>query len=86
MALTVLRRSLVRTRTSTTPVWMGSVRGGGGGAPEDGFIRYYAGEGNGEVSVMGCGASWGASIADGFREGDEDSGERVSGLSGEGES
>ncbi len=26
--LTVLRRSLVRTRTSTTPVWMGSVRVG----------------------------------------------------------
>ena len=25
----------------------------GVGAPEDGFIRYYAGEGNGEVSVTG---------------------------------
>ena len=33
--------------------WMGSVRVGGVGAPEDGFISYYAGGGNGEVSVMG---------------------------------
>ena len=59
MSMTVLRRSLVRTRTSTTPVWMGSVRVGGVGAPEDGFIRYYTGDGNGKVSVTGCGTSWG---------------------------
>ena len=32
---------------------VGSVRVGEVGAPEDGFIRYYAGEGNGEVSVTG---------------------------------
>ena len=51
--MTVLRRSLVRTRTSTTPVGMGSVRVGEVGAPEDGFIRYYAGGQGGEVSVMG---------------------------------
>ncbi len=43
LLLTVLRRSLVRTRTSTTPVGMGSLRVGEVGAPEDGFIRYYAG-------------------------------------------
>ena len=67
LLLAVLRRPNVRTRTSTTPVWMGSVRVGEVGASEDGFIRYYAGEGNGEVSVMGCGASWGTSKVDGFR-------------------
>ena len=44
LLLAVLRRPDVRTRTSTTPVWMGSVRVGEVGAPEDGFIRYYAGE------------------------------------------
>ncbi|MBR1466312.1 MAG: hypothetical protein IJ607_08125, partial [Bacteroidaceae bacterium] len=53
------RRSLVRTRTSTTPVGVGSVRVGEVGAPEDGFIRYYAEVQGGEVSVTGCGASWG---------------------------
>ena len=42
MALTVLRRSLVRTRTSTTPVWMGSVRVGGGVASTVGDRRSYA--------------------------------------------
>ena len=31
----------------------------GGGAPEDGFIRYYTGEGNGEGSVTGCGTDSG---------------------------
>ena len=46
---------------------MGSVRVGDVGAPEDGFIRYYAGEGNGEVSVIGCGASWRTSKVEGNR-------------------
>ena len=40
----VLRRPMVRTRTSTTPVGVGSVRVEEVGAPEDGFIRYYAGK------------------------------------------
>ena len=53
MLLTVLRRSFVRTRTSTTPVGVGLVRVGGVGAPEDGFIRYYAEVQGGEVSVTG---------------------------------
>ena len=37
--LTVLRRSYVRTRTSTTPVWVGSVRGGSVGASTVGDRR-----------------------------------------------
>ena len=37
--LTVLRRSYVRTRTSTTPVLMGSVRGGSVGASTAGDRR-----------------------------------------------
>ena len=41
--LTVLCRSYVRTRTSTTPVLMGSVRGGSVGASTVGDRRYYAG-------------------------------------------
>ena len=59
LLLAVLRRPDVRTRTSTTPVEMGSVRVGEVGAPEDGFIRYYTGEGNGEGSVTGCGTDSG---------------------------
>ena len=68
MLLTVLRRSFVRTRTSTTPVGVGLVRVGGVGAPEDGFIRYYAGEGNRGVSVTGS-VRVRRSKVDGFREG-----------------
>ena len=57
MSMAVLRRSVVRAGTPTTPVGVGSVRVGEVCVSEDGFIRYYAGEGNGEVSVMGCGVS-----------------------------
>ena len=39
--LTVLRRSDVRTRTSTTPVWTGWVRVRGVDAPAVGNRRYY---------------------------------------------
>ena len=43
--LTVLRRSFVRTRTSTTPVWMGSMRIRSVCAPAVGNRRYYGGDG-----------------------------------------
>ena len=66
LLLAVLRRPDVRTRTSTTPVWVGSVRVGDEGAPEDGFIRYYAGEGRGGFGD-GLGCESGRSKVDGFR-------------------
>ena len=46
--VTVLRRSFVRTRTSTTPVWMGSVRIRSVCAPAVGYRRYYGGSTNRE--------------------------------------
>ena len=60
--LTVLRRSFVRTRTSTTPVWMGSVRVGGGVAStvvDRASPVFSADEDVHNPSVDGLSTSWG---------------------------